>query len=363
MLARLRAWVAAEVEPVFAEWPPQSAFVLLLGTALLINKRYLADESYGGASVTRWQILAAWLLASVVFALGLRAHRAGKLAWWLPGLLGGLAMVAALTPAGFLFGNWRFSPLDRAEPLGMLLLTWMVITPAALACTGSPARCRTGELAALAGLLVCLACLTGLGPLRQMMTDARLDRLGWCLLSCCWLFLGSLSLGLPVLGGHPREDGLQLGRWRFWLPVTLVLLAGMALLIGLVIARDPSFTSYYPMYKRDWPDYDPRRDGWGFYAAYTLAFGAYFLGWEYFFRGWMLFRLERELGGLAIVVQTVPFVIMHIGKPGLEIHSSLVAGLVLGWLALRGRSFWPCFLLHWGAAATMDALALLRGLA
>jgi membrane protease YdiL (CAAX protease family) len=74
----------------------------------------------------------------------------------------------------------------------------------------------------------------------------------------------------------------------------------------------------------------------------------------------MLFRLGRVWGPTAILIQTVPFVLMHIGKPGVEIHSSLLAGVVLGWLAWRSRSFWPCFLLHWGAAATMDVVAMLH---
>ena len=38
------------------------------------------------------------------------------------------------------------------------------------------------------------------------------------------------------------------------------------------------------------------------------------------------------------------------------------AGVVLGWLAWRGRSFWPCFLLHAGVAVTMDVTALVNGL-
>lgn len=360
MRARLQSFMHAEVAPVLDGLPRASTFVLLLGTALLINKRYLADEAYGGAAVTRWQALAAWLAGTAVFVA---SRRSAKLPHWLPGLLGAGAITLVMAPAGFIFGNWQWSLAQHAEPLGMMLLVWLVVAPAAVRSPGEQPRPGAGMLAALAGLATCAACLAGLGPLRQVLTDARIDKLNWCLLTAGWLLLGNRSLTLPVLGGSWRDDGGGLGRWRFWLPWTLGLLAAMVLLIVFVVGRDRNFLAYYPMYRRDWGGYDPHRDGWGFYLAYTLAFGAYFLAWEQFFRGWMLFRLERELGPLALVVQAVPFVIMHLGKPGLELHSSLVAGLVLGWLALRGRSFWPCFLLHWGAAATMDAWALFRGLA
>jgi membrane protease YdiL (CAAX protease family) len=116
------------------------------------------------------------------------------------------------------------------------------------------------------------------------------------------------------------------------------------------------------MFREDWLFYDPRRDGWGFLAAYELGFGLYFFAWEWFFRGWLLGRLAASYGAGAIALQTVPFVLMHIGKPGPELHSSVIAGLVLGWLAWRGRSVWPCFLVHWGAALTMDLTALYHSL-
>ncbi|MBM3494419.1 MAG: CPBP family intramembrane metalloprotease, partial [Armatimonadetes bacterium] len=44
--------------------------------------------------------------------------------------------------------------------------------------------------------------------------------------------------------------------------------------------------------------------------------------------------------------------------PTPEIVGSFAAGLILGVLALRGRSFMPCFALHWACAATFDLMVI-----
>jgi membrane protease YdiL (CAAX protease family) len=49
---------------------------------------------------------------------------------------------------------------------------------------------------------------------------------------------------------------------------------------------------------------------------------------------------------------------MHAGKPGPEAIGSIVAGVALGILALRNRSFIPGAILHWSVAATLDIFAL-----
>lgn len=364
MAGLLRGFYDREVRPLVEAIPADAGFVLILGTALLANKRYLADDRFGGPALMRWQALAAWLVGGMVLALGLLLHRRGRLPWWLPGLLAAGAMVAVLVPGGFIFGDWRWALAEpeRLQTAGMLGLALLAVAPAALGCRPAEPRLGAGLLIAASGVAAAGLCLSGFGPLRELMLEPRVDKLNWGLLTAGWLLIGCYALCWPVLGGRFRDDGGGLGRWRFWLPWTLGLLLLMVLVILLVAGRSREFLLYYPMYRTDWPFYNPYEHGWGFYVAYTLSYGAYFAAWEFFFRGWMLFRLEKSIGGLAVVVQTVPFVIMHIGKPGLEFHSSLVAGLVLGWLAWRSRSFWPCALLHWAAAATMDLVALYHGL-
>jgi membrane protease YdiL (CAAX protease family) len=49
---------------------------------------------------------------------------------------------------------------------------------------------------------------------------------------------------------------------------------------------------------------------------------------------------------------------MHYGKPHIEMIVSFPAGLILGLLALRAKSFLPCFVLHFAAALTFDILVI-----
>ncbi len=67
---------------------------------------------------------------------------------------------------------------------------------------------------------------------------------------------------------------------------------------------------------------------------------------EYFFRGFLLFGLKEKLGRGTILVQMVPFAIMHIGKPEIEAIGCIVTGLYFGYLAYRTGSLWPPFAIH-----------------
>jgi membrane protease YdiL (CAAX protease family) len=51
---------------------------------------------------------------------------------------------------------------------------------------------------------------------------------------------------------------------------------------------------------------------------------------------------------------------IHYGKPYLEAHGAVVAGVVLGTLSLRTRSIYSGFLLHISVAAGMDTLSLFK---
>ena len=61
-------------------------------------------------------------------------------------------------------------------------------------------------------------------------------------------------------------------------------------------------------------------------------------GGEFLFRGFLTFTLLRAIGPVGVVVATMPFVYVHLGKPELELYSTLAGGLIYGWLAWRTRS-------------------------
>jgi membrane protease YdiL (CAAX protease family) len=114
-----------------------------------------------------------------------------------------------------------------------------------------------------------------------------------------------------------------------------------------------SFQAKYPFYDQ------AVLGGWHFWG-YQLAYGLQFLGVEAFFRGFMLFGLERRFGWYAIPVMVIPYVMIHFGKPAPETFAAIVAGFLLGWMALRSRSFVWGAALHWSVAITMDVLVIGR---
>jgi membrane protease YdiL (CAAX protease family) len=64
------------------------------------------------------------------------------------------------------------------------------------------------------------------------------------------------------------------------------------------------------------------------------------------------------MGRLAIFVAAVPYTMIHFHKPLPECLGAAGAGLVLGYLALRYRSFIGGVFLHAGVALAMDLLSV-----
>ena len=68
----------------------------------------------------------------------------------------------------------------------------------------------------------------------------------------------------------------------------------------------------------------------------------------------------RSFGTGAIFSMIVPYCMVHYGKPYLEACSALIAGVVLGSLAIRTRSIWAGVAVHVTVAILMDVLSLQR---
>ena len=99
------------------------------------------------------------------------------------------------------------------------------------------------------------------------------------------------------------------------------------------------------------------------FLLYHAAYFMVFLSGESFWRGYMTFGLGRDLDIAALPWMVMMYSIGHYEKPILEVNGSIIAGFVLGYLALRHRSFFLGALLHWGIALTMDLAVLYqRGL-
>lgn len=134
------------------------------------------------------------------------------------------------------------------------------------------------------------------------------------------------------------------------LPIYGLLLVVMLPILWFV-ALSPGFYHFYPMYKPS---------GMGLWLLYELVYMLQFFCVEFFFRGFTLFRLQNYFNYHAITIMVVPYALLHIHKPFPEALASIVAGLVLGWLALKSRSIWPGVAVHCCVAFSMDWFALIR---
>jgi membrane protease YdiL (CAAX protease family) len=120
----------------------------------------------------------------------------------------------------------------------------------------------------------------------------------------------------------------------------------------LLVSAQPDFVRYYPIYK-------PAGRSWVEFFVWETAYLLQFITLEIFFRGFVL-RACRGFGAGALWVMVVPYVMIHYGKPYLESSSAIIAGVVLGSLAMQTRSIYAGFLTHATVAVLMDVLALYR---
>ena len=207
--------------------------------------------------------------------------------------------------------------------------------------------------------LLLVAVVFALAALVPQYLRPRLSHLGpgWPgAITVLWRSLFYLTLpplSLVLLRLPPVKVGLSLGRPGLWLR-DIGLLYLVMLPLVYVASRQASFQRAYPFFAFE-------RLGAG---SLLLGLGIRMVGmfaWEFLCRGYLLFGFERRVGGpAAIAIQTIPFAVMHAGKPGPEAIGSIVAGIVLGVIALRNRSFIPGTILHWSVAATLDIFALAR---
>jgi membrane protease YdiL (CAAX protease family) len=199
-----------------------------------------------------------------------------------------------------------------------------------------------------------------LGELSRSHKWLKLERYDEYYGYCWWVLarvVGYVFIPLPLWKLlFPRDRLLDMGlRVRgffthFWV-------YGMCLAIVvpvmLLIASQPDFGTYYPFYKQSSRSYSD-------WAMWEAIYWVQFFALELFFRGWMLAALRGSLGAAAIFVMAVPYCMIHYGKPYLEAHAAIVAGVVLGSLAMRTRSIYAGFLVHITVAFLMDFLALWR---
>jgi membrane protease YdiL (CAAX protease family) len=148
------------------------------------------------------------------------------------------------------------------------------------------------------------------------------------------ILFGVVPLLVIVLAfrDRPGRYGLRLGDWRLGLPLALL---GCAVMTPVVVALlgDPVFTAYYAMLAAPVPD---------LVLTHLIDLGPS----EFVMRGFLMFTLFRSIGPVGIVVAQIPFVFSHLGKPEIELFSTMFGGLAYAWLDWRTGSILWSVLAH-----------------
>lgn len=157
--------------------------------------------------------------------------------------------------------------------------------------------------------------LAGTGP-TAMLTIA-LER---------FALFGLIPLAVVVLAfrDRPSRYGLTLGEWRWGAALTVIGCVAMTPVV-LWFASLPDVRAFYA------PNDAPL-------GQLVLTDALDLTATEFAFRGFLMLTLVRLIGPFGVLLATMPFVFSHLGKPELELFSTLGGGLIYGWLAWRTRS-------------------------
>ncbi|MBN1643579.1 MAG: CPBP family intramembrane metalloprotease [Dehalococcoidales bacterium] len=137
---------------------------------------------------------------------------------------------------------------------------------------------------------------------------------------------------LAVLRKNPLDFGLRFSNPRVWGKYVLIicLISAVVLFAASFI---PGLQSYYHI-------------GSFKIIPYFLTSCVSLAASEFLYRGFLIFGLSEKFKEGSILLQMVPFTLLHLGKPGIETISCLFTGILFGYVAYRGKSFWPAFLIH-----------------
>jgi uncharacterized protein len=135
-----------------------------------------------------------------------------------------------------------------------------------------------------------------------------------------------------VLRKNPLDYGLRKGESRIWGYYVLIfcIIAGIILFAS---SFDDNLKKYYST------------TGFNVFTyalTQVLALGAS----EFLYRGFLIFGLKEKFGEGAILLQMIPFALLHFGKVEIETVSTIITGILFGWVVYRGKSYWPALFIH-----------------
>jgi len=154
-----------------------------------------------------------------------------------------------------------------------------------------------------------------------------------------------------IFNHKPKDFGISFGHFKKWIKEVFFFYFLMVIIL-LLVFKFTNLKNVYPLYHK-------AAHGMNWFLLYQSIHLFHMFTWEFFFRGFMLFGLEKKFGKASILIQTIPFAILHYSKPPLEAYGAIFTGIVLGIMGLRARSFLPCAILHFLVALTADILGIL----
>ena len=138
--------------------------------------------------------------------------------------------------------------------------------------------------------------------------------------------------------------------------LVFVLLLPMFLLVSFT----PQFLNFYP--KMDIASFDGAMgwEHWQLIGLFELFYANDFIGVEGMFRGALVIGMARWLGCRAVLPMALAYMCIHLGKPDLELCSSVIGGYILGILAWRTHHLWGGIIIHLGIAMFFEVVGITR---
>ncbi len=174
----------------------------------------------------------------------------------------------------------------------------------------------------------------------------------WFLGDFFTLFILSSLIIRFILKEKLSDYGLRIGDYKTGLSISLIFIFLMWIIIWFISAA-PDFADKYPLL-------DSAKKSWNEFLIFETGILIYMTAWEFIWRGFMLFGLEEKFGYYSVLIQMIPFVILHNGKPFPETLGAIFGGIALGVLALRTRSIYYCIITHIGVMYSIDFISTLR---
>ena len=132
--------------------------------------------------------------------------------------------------------------------------------------------------------------------------------------------------------------------------------------IFYIVSTTPQFLTFYPKANvTDWTG-SFGMPNWSLYSVFELSYANDFLNVESMFRGALVIGMSRWLGPRAVLPMAAAYMCIHLGKPDLELCSSVLGGYILGILAYKTKHLWGGIIIHLCIAMLFELLGILHGL-